>query len=342
MESGAEMSKAEAVTSPPRTTEFGPQTMEEIVLGILKEPDTGRDEGLMVEVTTSDGQQAATSQQNSPAVSTALNSAHLHIPEQRGQIPVVTVRDSYGTRLLSSSEVLEVQSATTGLAPTSPSSTTMAMTQVLTTSMAQGMPTMLPTVEEMSKVRKSSKKKLKKEKHRDKLPTLASMVGRRSSPGKSTRSPKKIRHSLQIACASSMSTLHMAHEEKEDTQNTKKRRLSEVALSSDEECSASTNPQSSGPMKAETRSETQDKNSFQDHHTLPNEVFSMDNNMTAAEMLCAGYTILKQGQQLFCSINSVMSQQTKAPEMMEEKQARSLVAIEANNWETKDAIQNLA
>ena len=211
MESRVEMSKAEAVTSPLRTIEFGPQTAEEIVLGILKEPDTGRDEGLMVEVTASDGQRAATSQQNSPAVSTALNSAHLHIPEQHGQIPVVTVRDSYGTRLLSSSEVLAVQSATTGLAPTSPSSTTTATTQMLTKSMAQGMPTMLPTTEEMSKVRKSSKKKSKKEKHRDKLPTLA------------TKSPKKKRHSLQIACASSMSTSHVAHGEEEDTQNTKKR-----------------------------------------------------------------------------------------------------------------------
>ena len=95
-------------------------------------------------------------------------------------------------------------------------------------------------------------------------------------------------------------------------------------------------------MKAKTRSETQNKNSFQDHHTLPYEVFSMDNNMTVAEMLRAGYTMLKQGQQLFRSINSAMSQQTKALEMMEEKQARSLVAIEASNWETKDAIQNLA
>ena len=212
-----EISKGEAVTDPPRVIEFGPQTAEEIVLGILKEPNAGREEGLMMEVTTSDVQWAATSEQNSPAVSTTLNSAHLHIPEQCGQIPVVTVRDSYGTRLLSSSEVLAVQSAMTGLAPASPSSTTTAMTQMLTTSMAQGMPTMLPIVEEMSKVRKSSKKKSKKEKHWDKLPTLASMVGRRTSPGKSTKSPKKKRHSLQIACASSMSTSNVAHKEEEDT-----------------------------------------------------------------------------------------------------------------------------
>ena len=104
--------------------ESGPQSHKDIVLGILREPDTGRDEGLLVDVTASDGQQAPTSQQNSLAVSTALNSAHLHIPEQQGHIPMVTVRDSYGTRPLSSSEVLAVQSATTGLAPASPSSTT--------------------------------------------------------------------------------------------------------------------------------------------------------------------------------------------------------------------------
>ena len=149
MASEAEILKAEAVTNPPRAIEFGPQTAEEIVLGILKEPNTGREEGLMAEVTASDVQRAATSKQYSPVVSTTLNSAHLHIPE-RGQIPLLTVKDSYGTRLLSSLEVLAVQSATTGLAPASPSSTTMATMQMLTTSMAQGMPTSLPTAEEMS------------------------------------------------------------------------------------------------------------------------------------------------------------------------------------------------
>ena len=90
------------------------------------------------------------------------------------------------------------------------------------------------------------------------------------------------------------------------------------------------------------KSETQGKKPFQDHHTLPNEVFSVDNDMTAAEMLQAGYTMLKQGQQLFRSINTTMSQQMKAIGMMEEKQAKSLVVIEANNQETKDAIENLA
>ena len=147
-------------------------------------------------------------------------------------------------------------------------------------------------------MRKSSKKKSKKEKYWDKLPTLASVVGRRSSPGKSTKSPKKKRNGLQLACASSMSTSHMVHEE-EDTQNTKMRCLSDMVESSNEEDSASTNPRITGPTNVETRSETQDKNSFQDHHTLSDEVFSVDNNMTVTEMLRAGFTMLKQGQQLF-------------------------------------------
>ena len=261
---------------------------------------------------------------------------------------MVTVRDSYGTRPLSSSEVLAVQSATTGLAPASPSSTTTATTQMLTTSVAQGMPAVLPTMEEMTKVRKSGKKKSKKEKYQDKLPTLASMVGKRSSPDKSAKSPKKKRNGLQLACTRSMSTSHMVHEE-EDSQNTKKRCLSNVAQSSNEEDSASINgqdhrvhPRSAGPMNVVTRSETQDTNSFQDHHTLSDEeVFSVSSNMTAAEMLHAGFSMLKQGQQLFHSINLAMSQQTKSLEMMEEKQARSLVAIEASNREMKDAIQSL-
>ena len=348
MASEAESSKTEAVNDPPRVTdtprvkEFGPQTAEEIVLGILKEPNTGREEGLMVEVTASDGQQAATSGQYSPVVSNMLKSPHLQIPEQHGRIPMVTVRDSYGTRLLSSSEVLAVQSATTGLAPASPSSTTTATTQILTKSTPQGMPMTQPAVEEPNKARKGSKKKSKKEKHRDKLPTLASMIGRRTSPGKSAKSPKKKRHSLPIACASSMSTSHVLQEEGEGMQNSKKRRLSEVALSSDEEGSAGTNPQGVGQTKIETKSETQSRRPFQDHHTLQDEVFRVDNDMTAADMLRAGFTMLKQGQQLFHSINSAMSQQTKALETMEEKQAQSLVAIEANNKETKDAIQSLA
>ena len=223
MASEAEISKAEAVTNPPRAIEFGPTNCRRDSTGHTKGAQYRQREGLMVEVTASDVQRVATSKQYSPVVSTTLNSANLHIPEQCGQIPVVTVNDSYGTRLLSSSEVLAVQSAMTGLAPASPSSTTMATTQMLTMSMAQGTPTSLPTAEQMSKVRKSSKKKSKKEKHRDKLPTLASMVGRRTSPGKSTKSPKKKRHSFQIACASSMLTSHVAHEEEEDTQNSKKR-----------------------------------------------------------------------------------------------------------------------
>ena len=33
----------------------------------------------------------------------------------------------------------------------------------------------------------------------------------------------------------------------------------------------------------------------------------------AAEMLCAGFSMLKQGQQLFHSINSVMSQTDEVP-----------------------------
>ena len=53
--------------------------------------------------------------------------------------------------------------------------------------------------------------------------------------------------------------------------------------------------------------------------------------MMAEEMLRAGFSMLKQEQQLFCSINLAMSQQAKSLEKMEEKQARSLVAIEANN-----------
>ena len=122
-----------------------------------------------------------------------------------------------------------------------------------------------------------------------------------------------------------------------------------MAQSSDEEDSVSANgqghqvhPQSTGPTNAETRSETQDKNSFQDHHTLSDEeVFSISSNMMVAEMLHAGFLMLKQGQQLFHSINSAMLQRTKSLEMMEEKQARSLVAIEASNRETKDAIQSL-
>ena len=107
------------------------------------------------------------------------------------------------------------------------------------------------------------------------------MMGKRSSPGKSAKSPKKKRNGLQLACARSMSTSHVVHEE-EDSQNTKKRCLSNVAQSSDEEDSASANiqdhrvhPQSTGPTNVVTRSETQDTNSFQDHHTSQMKKFSV-------------------------------------------------------------------
>ena len=133
------------------------------MLGILREPETGRDEGLLVDVTACDRQQAPPSQQNSPAVSTLNNPVHLHIPGYWGHIPVVTVRDSYGTRQLSLSEVLAVQSATTGQVPASPSGTTTVATQMLATSVAPGTSVVLPTMEEMTKVRKSGKKKSKKE-----------------------------------------------------------------------------------------------------------------------------------------------------------------------------------
>ena len=143
---------------------------------------------------------------------------------------------------------------------------------------------------------------------------------------------------LQLTCVRSMSTSHIVHEE-EDSQNTKKRHLLDVAQSSNEEDSASANvqdhqvrPQSTGLTHMVTRAEIQDTNSFQDHHTLSDEeVFSVSGNMMAKDMLCAGFSMLKQGQWLFHSTNSAMSQQVKSLETMEEKQARSLVAIETSN-----------
>ena len=305
-----------------------------------------RDQVLLVDVIACNGQQVPPSQQSSPAISTLNNPVHLHIPGHQGHEPTVTVRDSYGTRHSAHQRCWQCKSATTGLAPASPSSTTTVVIQMLATSVAPGTLAVLPTMEETTKVRKSGKNKSKKEKYQEKPQTLASMVRKRLSTGKSTNSPMKKRCSLQLACTRSMSTSHIVHEEK-DSQNTKKRHLSDVAQSSNKQDSVSANiqdhrvhPQSTGLTHTVTRAEIQDTNSFQDHHTLSDEeVFSASGNMTAKDMLRAGFLMLKQGQWLFHSINLAMSQQAKSPEMMEEKQARSLVAIETSNREMKDTIQ---
>ena len=267
---------AGTTTSQPMAVEYGPKTAEAIVLGILQEPEAGTDNRLVIDLNAS---------------TTAGNTHELDVPVRRDAILTVTVADSFGVRTLSSSEVLAVQSATTGLAPASPSSTTMVAVQLRTTSMILGTPTGEVTSEKIAKTKKGSKKKSKKDKHRDRPPTLSTMVGRRSSPGKSAKSPRKKKSGLQLAaCARSLSMSQITTEE-EESKNTKKRQLSEVACSSDDGDNASTDQgehqtplQDVRAMHADTGRERQYPKCFQDHQPQ-NEVFNVDESMMAEEML---------------------------------------------------------
>ena len=78
--------------------------------------------------------------------------------------------------------------------------------------------------------------------------------------------------------------------------------------------------------------------------TTPSQMMksNVNSSMMVEDMLRAEFLMLKQGQQLFHSTNSAMSQQAKSLEAIEEKQARSLVVIEASHCEMKGAIKSLA
>ena len=84
MATGGAEASTNGLTCQPMVVEFRLQTTEEIVLGILQEPDAEKDGRLVIDVNATYRQQVAPSQQ-SPAVSTAAsNLLELHVAEHWG------------------------------------------------------------------------------------------------------------------------------------------------------------------------------------------------------------------------------------------------------------------